>query len=606
MIFGVMMVRNEEDILRVNLLHHLALGIDHVLVVDNGSTDRTRAILEEFAGTGRVHAFSREGRFRQSDTTTEFAREAFLRGATWVVPIDADEFWDVPGGSLHDVLDDCADAGALEVEVINFVQQRSQEMFDTRALLTMTRRAPQPVGVSGEADLLVESGRVAFVECRYPPKHISRASLGLEIAMGNHSVRGTGGPTRRTARIVCLHAPLRARADLTKRKVHDGRERDEISDYMRSSWHIRRWRRLAERGDLDAEWDANSYLDDCLDVRGTRHPLVIDTRLSDIVKPWLDATPGALPAQRRDTPGTTTPPLPELDPATTRAILDRMRATEGWFRDEEAELLLSVTRRAVAEHGDAAVLEIGSFCGKSTIVLASAARTVSPSARVHAIDPHEGNVGAEDTPDGVRNERPTFERFRSNVARAGVADVIEAVRLRSYEVIWRSPIGLLFIDGLHDYASVARDFFHFERHVVDRGYVAFHDCDTNYPGVSTFVAGLAASDCYEEVSRAASLVVFRKVAASGSRTPASADLADPMALSLRLVQQEKGIAFLIDELASRDRRVQEREEGIEWLRGVVRDKELTIAELEKGVAWLRKEIEERDFLLRALQASEPT
>ena len=74
MIFGVMMVRNEADILRINLLYHLASGIDQVLVVDNGSTDGTAAILEGFADTKRVHVFSRPGAYHQAETTTEFAR----------------------------------------------------------------------------------------------------------------------------------------------------------------------------------------------------------------------------------------------------------------------------------------------------------------------------------------------------------------------------------------------------------------------------------------------------------------------------------------------------------------------------------------------------
>ena len=51
MIFAVMMVRNERDILPVNLRYHLESGIDHILVADNGSTDGTAAILEEFAAT---------------------------------------------------------------------------------------------------------------------------------------------------------------------------------------------------------------------------------------------------------------------------------------------------------------------------------------------------------------------------------------------------------------------------------------------------------------------------------------------------------------------------------------------------------------------------
>jgi uncharacterized protein (DUF3084 family) len=73
-----------------------------------------------------------------------------------------------------------------------------------------------------------------------------------------------------------------------------------------------------------------------------------------------------------------------------------------------------------------------------------------------------------------------------------------------------------------------------------------------------------------------------------------------MAMSVRLNRLEKGISFLMGELASRNRTIQEREKGIEWLQGVVRDKDVTIAQLETGVAWLRKEIEERDVLIKAL------
>jgi glycosyltransferase involved in cell wall biosynthesis len=607
MISAIMMVRNEADIVRANVLHHLAVGIDHVLVVDNGSTDGTLGILEELATTSRVHVVSRPGPFHQAETTTEFAREAFLRGARWVLPIDADEFWHVPGGRLRDVLDDAADAGALEVEVVNFVQRREQESLDTRALLTMTRRVPTPVGSSGEASELVESGRISFVECRYPPKCISRASIALQIGQGNHSVTGTDGPLRKTAAIVCLHAPLRARAALAVQKVEQGRRVEEVNHYLRQAWHVRRWRRLADEGGIDAEWAANSYRDDCLDVDGARHPLAIDARLRDLVEPWIEArvsgtmkTPPAPPAI-----GSTPPPAAEPDSVITTEILERISGVGGWLRDEEAELLIQGTRRALTELDVPVVVEIGSFCGKSTIVLSSAARSINPSARVYAIDPHLGEVGAEGSADGIRVEPPTFERFQRNVAEAGLAEVIEPIRQRSYDVRWRSPIAFLFIDGLHDYTSVARDFFHFEPHLPDGAYVAFHDCDDNYPGVRAFVTGLAASGRYEEVDRAASLVVVRKMMAATNALGADDDVR-AMALSLRVSQQEKGIAFLVAEIAARDRTIKERDEGIEWLRGVIRDKELTIAELEKGVAWLRTEVAERERTIEALRrASAP-
>ncbi|HVH26171.1 MAG TPA: class I SAM-dependent methyltransferase [Vicinamibacterales bacterium] len=599
MIFAVMMVRNEADIIRVNLLYHLAFGIDQVLVIDNGSTDRTAAILEEFADTKRVHVFSRPGPFHQAETTTEFAREAFLRGARWVLPIDADEFWHTPGGRLRDILDDSA--GALAVDVVNFVQERAQVVPSPRGILTMTRRVPEPIGTSGDAAELVESGRVSFVECRYPPKHISRGSIALRIAQGNHAVCGTDGPVKETAAIVCLHAPLRARAALDTQKVEQGRRVEEVNHYLQQAWHVRRWRRLSDEGRMDAEWAANSYLDDCLDVGGEKHPLTVDTTLAEIVAPWIEVTGARSRTALHARPETVQEraPIPELDSESRAAILNRVKDVEGWLRPAEAELLIEVTRRAVTEPHVGTVVEIGSFCGKSTIVLASAARTANKSARVHAIDPHEGKVGAEDTPAGVRTERPTFERIQHNVSAAGVSDVIEIIRRRSYEVPWRSPIDFLFIDGLHDYWSVARDFHHFEPSLSNGSYVAFHDCDDSHPGVKTFVAGLAGSGSYEEVSRAASLVVCRKV--GGVADAPGDDTTGWMAMSVRLSRQDKGISFLMSELASSNRAIQEREKGIEWLQGVVRDKEATIAELENGVAWLRKEVAERDLLIRALQ-----
>jgi hypothetical protein len=623
MIFAVMMVRNERDILPVNLRYHLESGIDHILIADNGSTDGTAAILEEFAATERVHVFARPGPFHQADTTTELAREAFLRGARWVLPIDADEFWHVPNGCLRDVLGDAPDTGALEVQVVNFVQRREQEALDVRGLLTMTRRVQAPVGGAGEAAELVESGRIAFVEIRYPPKYVSRACIALHIGQGNHQVSGTDGPVRSSDAIVCLHAPLRARDALAIGKVEQGRRVEEVNHYLQQAWHVRRWRRLADERAIDAEWAANSYREDGLDVYGQRHQLATDTTLRDVVAPWIEtegapsraprrsgAGPFGVPASDGDRgsgrlratgasaslavalaeAGGTKSPGKELDAATTAGILDRMRQVEGWLRDEEAELLIAGTRRALREHAVPTVVEIGSFCGKSTIVLASAARTANSSARVYAVDPHQGVVGADDGLDSVAVVAPTFERFKRNIAAAGIAEMIEPIRLHSYEVPWHRPIAFLFIDGLHGYSSVTRDFFHFERHLLDGAYVAFHDCDDTYPGVKTFVEGLAGSGCYEEVNRAGSLVVLRKLEAAGS-----------MALSLRLRQQELGISFLMGQLAARDRVIHERDEGIEWLRRVIRDKEMTIAELEKGVAWLRKEIEAREALIETLR-----
>ena len=192
-----------------------------------------------------------------------------------------------------------------------------------------------------------------------------------------------------------------------------------------------------------------------------------------------------------------------------KPILDQMKAIEGWFEEDEADLLIATAARALRDlAAPRALVEIGSFCGRSTVVLGSVAKVVDAAARVHAIDPHDGRVGAADAE--VRQLRPTLQTFRRNVAAAGLsAQVVEHVQ-RSWEVAWDGPIALLFIDGLHDYQNVGRDFRHFEPWVVPGGYVAFHDYADYYPGVQALVEEVLLSGCWREVARVRSLIVLCK------------------------------------------------------------------------------------------------
>src|SRR5262249_28072885 len=147
----------------------------------------------------------------------------------------------------------------------------------------------------------------------------------------------------------------------------------------------------------------------------------------------------------------------------------------GWLADEEADLLIGALFRAVttldAPH---AVVEVGSYCGRSTVVLASVLQSLqSGKAKLYAVDPHDGKVGAMDQ--GIQQLAPTSEKFQRNIAAAGLTGLVEGIRNHSYNVQWNKPISFLFIDGLHDYPNVARDFYHFEPWLVSGSYIAFHD-----------------------------------------------------------------------------------------------------------------------------------
>ncbi|MCI0685797.1 MAG: class I SAM-dependent methyltransferase, partial [Sporichthyaceae bacterium] len=91
------------------------------------------------------------------------------------------------------------------------------------------------------------------------------------------------------------------------------------------------------------------------------------------------------------------------------------------------------------------VVEVGSYRGRSTVLLASAMRALRPTGRVAAIDPHEGVISLAGRPD--RHGSPTYEAFQANVAAAGLTDFVEVIRTPSTHVVWDRPIGLLFIDG---------------------------------------------------------------------------------------------------------------------------------------------------------------
>jgi tetratricopeptide (TPR) repeat protein len=192
----------------------------------------------------------------------------------------------------------------------------------------------------------------------------------------------------------------------------------------------------------------------------------------------------------------------------TATILANMRDVDGWLTEEEALALITAADHALrALPPPHTVVEVGSYCGRSTVVLASVIAAVAPHAQVHAIDPHKGEVGAVDT--GTETILPTFDRFLENLTRAGVSRYVVPIRRRSYEVAWHDPIALLFVDGLHDYENCGRDFRHFEPWLARGGCAAFHDYET-WPGVTAFVDELAGSGGYDRVRRSGSIVVLRR------------------------------------------------------------------------------------------------
>ena len=116
---------------------------------------------------------------------------------------------------------------------------------------------------------------------------------------------------------------------------------------------------------------------------------------------------------------------------------------------------LALYEAAARYAGCGPVLEVGSYCGKSTIYLAAAAREAGQL--VITVDHHHGSE--EHQPgweyhdpglvDPATGRLDTLPRLRATLATAGVEDDVVVVVGRSAEVarLWRTPLGLVFIDG---------------------------------------------------------------------------------------------------------------------------------------------------------------
>jgi hypothetical protein len=158
----------------------------------------------------------------------------------------------------------------------------------------------------------------------------------------------------------------------------------------------------------------------------------------------------------------------------------------GWLSDAEANAIFELARFRTPER-DAVVVELGSWQGKSSVLLAAGLCGKS-NARLFAIDP----FGVDEGPHHAQYYGPLLQKmrlsveetFHRNIRRCGVASLVTALKGYSHEVVksWTQPIDLLFIDANHEYESVYRDFMLWSPFVRDGGIVVLHDVAPIWPG----------------------------------------------------------------------------------------------------------------------------
>ncbi|MEU2452755.1 class I SAM-dependent methyltransferase [Streptomyces sp. NPDC012765] len=168
------------------------------------------------------------------------------------------------------------------------------------------------------------------------------------------------------------------------------------------------------------------------------------------------------------------------------------------------------------------LLEVGTYCGRSTILLADAAREAGVAAIT--VDHHRGSEEQQpgweyhdptvvDPEIGLMDTLPTFRR---TLHRAGLEDHVIAIVGRSPQVAatWGGELGFVFIDGGHTDEHATGDYEGWAPHVAVGGTLVIHDvfpdpADGGQAPYRIYLRALA-SGAFEEISVTDSLRVLRR------------------------------------------------------------------------------------------------
>jgi hypothetical protein len=198
---------------------------------------------------------------------------------------------------------------------------------------------------------------------------------------------------------------------------------------------------------------------------------------------------------------------------------DLIHSIKGFLDEDEGRCLYETALKACSL---GPCLEIGSYCGKSTLYLAAACR--EKSSILFSIDHHRGSE--EQQPgeeyfdpelfDAQAGRVDTFGRFRATIENAEIEDTVVPIVCRSEVAArkWATPLSLVFIDGGHAFETVFADYTAWAGHIISDGYLMIHDifADPAKGGQAPYhIYKLAiASDLFREIAMVKSLGVLQR------------------------------------------------------------------------------------------------
>ena len=197
--------------------------------------------------------------------------------------------------------------------------------------------------------------------------------------------------------------------------------------------------------------------------------------------------------------------------------------TRGFMPAEEGDALWEAAAAATAALPAIPMLELGSYCGRSTVWLGDVAERTGTL--LFALDHHRGSeenqAGWDHHDSAVVDDRigkmDTLPFFRATIHDAGLEDSVVGLigRAPTIGAAWTTPLSLLFIDGGHGEEPARLDYEHWTPHVAVGGTLAIHDVfpdptEGGRPPYEQIYLPALASGCFEERSATGSLRILTR------------------------------------------------------------------------------------------------
>ncbi len=261
-----LVVRDEVDIVDVQIAYHLNAGVDFVIATDHESSDGTTDILESYARAGVLQRIPVTGRMQDGPWRTHMARlAASEHGADWIINTDADEFWMPRNSLLKEIFDSVPESYGI--------------------VFALSRHfVPRPDGATSFAERMTArvspSAAINDPTSPYRPhlKAAHRADPEITISHGAHTAF-----SRRWRALhhwypaEVLHFPFRSLAQWEHKGVRRARGDSPLGQYVTAL--------LASEQGRTADRYGALVVDDAALERGLADgSLTVDTRLRDALR----------------------------------------------------------------------------------------------------------------------------------------------------------------------------------------------------------------------------------------------------------------------------------------------------------------------------------